>query len=55
MKEKIKKHLCKHCSKKAEFYTQENNKTIYLCEEHSMKLLKEGKYNFIPRVKDIKT
>ncbi len=48
--EKLAKHVCKHCKKKAEFYIQENNKNIYLCEDHSIELLKEGKHSFIPRI-----
>lgn len=52
MKKKGKVRKCKYCSNKAEFYIQENNKTIYLCENHSMKILLKEKRNLIPRIKN---
>ena len=42
---------CSFCSKEAEFYVEDEEKTIYFCQDHVRDTPKSGKYVFIPRIK----
>lgn len=49
----VKRPKCSSCKKEAEFYYEKEHGTRnrYFCNDHAVEFLKDGKADFLPRIK----